>query len=83
MRIFACVQRLQPDLFSNVPDDYLHANELEGESCSAFLSAFYGQVLVISVSDIFKSRNCQFAVTSIKHKSEHFLDVLEFACTYG
>ncbi|KAH9569964.1 hypothetical protein CY35_02G016300 [Sphagnum magellanicum] len=23
-------ERLQPDLFSNVPDDYLHANELEG-----------------------------------------------------
>jgi hypothetical protein len=53
MRIFACVQQLQPDLFSNVPDEYFHANELGGESCSSFLSAFYGRVLVISVSDIF------------------------------
>lgn len=47
------MQQLQPDLFSNVPDEYFHANELGGESCSSFLSAFYGRVLVISVSDIF------------------------------
>jgi hypothetical protein len=59
------VQQLQPDLFSNVPDEYLHANELEGELCSAFLSAFYGRVLVISVSDIFPVQ--KFSVCCYKY----------------
>ncbi len=48
-----------------MPDEYLHANELEGELCSAFLSAFYGRVLVISVSDIFPVQ--KFSVCCYKY----------------